>query len=60
MSRNNIQIATFNNLNKRKEVTILERKRDRITNSGVMYRVTPALDNGTEKCWYDADWFQPA
>lgn len=48
----------YNGTNTLTKVTILERKDDQSSQSGVMYRVTPALNNGTEELWYDADWFQ--
>lgn len=43
-------------------VQIVERDGVRLhgaSQSGVLYRVTPCLQNGTTDTWYDADWFDP-
>ena len=44
-------------------VTIVEAdytRRNGHSQSGTLFRVRPALKNGTEQSWYDADWFEPA
>lgn len=40
-------------------VVIIDRKEGCRSQSGIMYRVRPALRNTTERDWIDADWFQP-
>lgn len=45
----------------RARVQIIERDDSgrRRSQSGVTYRVAPALPGGTSESWYDADWFEP-
>jgi len=43
-------------------VRIIERDDKRLhghSQSGIMFRVTPSLRNGSSASWYDADWFEP-
>ena len=41
-----------------KEVTITQRAEKTMSQSGVMYRVYPALEHGDTATWYDAGWFR--
>lgn len=40
-------------------VRIVERIDGANSGSRILFRVTPLLKGGTEKSWYDADWFEP-
>ncbi len=38
-------------------VRITDRKEERNCETGIMFRVSPALRGGTLATWYDANWF---
>lgn len=51
-------VVTDYNGKKLVRVKIVERATNVISQSRVMYRVAPALKNGTLDSWYDAAWFK--
>lgn len=55
-------LTDFNGPSSLEKVRIVERDDKRQhwhSQSGIMFLVTPALRNGTNDSWYDADWFEP-
>lgn len=47
----------FHGSDKLIEVTITEVKLTPMSQSGISYKVTPALLKSDANAWYDADWF---
>lgn len=56
-------LTDYNGPGPKVKVRIVERDDRRVhghSQSGIMFRVTPNLNNGSVNSWYDADWFEPA
>jgi hypothetical protein len=51
-------VTDYNHTGHPTRVRIVHVSRGR-SQSGILFRVSPALKNGKQDTWYDADWFEP-
>ena len=63
MSGKDLQIGdrayTHYNGNRPTLVRIIARSENQVSQTGIMFQVSPTLKNGSKDSWYDSAWFTP-